>query len=68
MTAPPSIGRRIEAMIDDQRPTEPAEARDWYQAELARVSAISPEEWTARRDAEVATVREWAAAHRRNAA
>lgn len=54
-------------MTDDQDAAR-AEIRERYQAERARAAAIPADEWAAQRDAEVRTVREWAAARRRNTA
>jgi len=50
--------------VDTQR----AEIRQRYLAERARIAAVPADQWAAQRDAEVHTVREWAAARRRSAA
>ena len=65
----PEDGRRLPGMADDQDAVDAqrTEIRERYLAERARVVAVSADEWAAQRDAEVQTVREWAAARRRDA-
>jgi len=55
-------------MTDDDHDAQRAEIRERCRAERERVAAIPDEEWTAQRDAEVHTVRDWAAARRHSAA
>jgi hypothetical protein len=56
-------------MADDQDAVDAqrTEIREHYLVERGRVVAVPADEWAAQRDAEVRTVREWAAARRRSA-